>query len=84
MKIILRTLACTMTGSEKLPHISFRRGKRNKRAVTVADTGFPGKHRKYFFLSRNVHVANVVGFPGFIFTRPKRTYLIFCIKKHVF
>jgi len=39
-----------MMGSEKSPRISFRRGKRNKCAVTIADTGFPGKQRKYFFL----------------------------------
>lgn len=65
-----------MTGSEKSLRISFRRGKRNKRVVTVADTGFPGKHRKYFFLPKNVHVANVVGFPGFMLTRPKRIFLI--------
>lgn len=73
-----------MTGSDKSSRISFRSGRRNKRAVTVADTGFPGRHRRYFFLDKNMHVANVVGFPGFIFTRPKRIYLVFHIRNLYF
>lgn len=63
-----------MVGSDESPHILFKKGKRNKFAVTTADTGFPGRQKKYFVLLSNAHVANVVGFPGFMFTRPE-TYL---------
>jgi len=78
IKTILQTFACIIIDSEASKCSSFTRGKRNKCAVTRADTGFPGRHRINFFLPKIVHVANVVGFPGFIFTRPKKkTYFDF-------
>lgn len=52
-------------------HNCFSKGNANKFIVTVAETGLPGKHNKYFFLFWKKHVAKVVGFPGFMFTRPK-------------
>lgn len=59
-----------MMGFELSPCISLSRGITNKIEVTVAETGLPGKHMKYFFLPLYVQVAKVVGLPGFMFTRP--------------
>ena len=39
--------------------------------LPVAETGFPGKPRISLDFSFHFKVANVVGFPGFIQTRPK-------------
>lgn len=35
---------------EKSLHNCFNKGSANKFIVTVAETGLPGKHNKYFFL----------------------------------
>lgn len=61
---------------EESLHNSLSKGNANKCIVTVAETGLPGKHKKYLFLPSDAHVAKVVGFPGFMFTRPKHISIV--------
>jgi len=53
------------------PFNDLQAGITYKWQVTVAETGFPGSPRTSFNWSRRLQVANVVGFPGFMFTRAK-------------
>ena len=49
----------------------FNNGRSNTCVIIGTVTGFADIHRKNFLFSLNVHVANVVDFPGFMFTPPE-------------
>lgn len=64
----------TQIGSEVHPMLqctSFTKSIRNNCAAMKADVGFPGRPKINFFTSLIICVANIVDFPGFIFTFPK-------------
>jgi len=56
--------------------ISFRNGRNNTCVTTETVVGFADMHRKNFILCLNMHVANIVDFPGFIFTRSKKKRIL--------
>jgi len=54
-----------------LQHSMFNNGRSNTCVTMGTVVGFVDIHRKNFLFCSNVHVANVVDFPGFMFTPPK-------------
>ena len=66
-----------------LPDRNLAAGRTYKWLVTVAETGFPGKPRISLDFSFHFKVAKVVGFPGFIQTRPKWIVASNSCKKYV-
>lgn len=66
------SLALMMVGrGSRIPCIFLNAGITKRLQVTTADTGLPGRAKISFLAPSVSKVANVVGKPGFINTRPK-------------